>query len=150
MPWVFRRQAQQKPWHATMLPCRREYEVYKHQWQSITPVQEARFHKFRDRRHRIGNVAFLCIPILALLMRCFCLFLLRQTICLPLYFHAEKDVFRTDRHVPLFAEEGCPALTNLSDILLTYAFYNFDLGMLRLPVPVHTTKRCLQCGAQKQ
>ena len=32
---------------------RQEYEAYKQQWMSITPAQEARFAKFRDRRHRI-------------------------------------------------------------------------------------------------
>lgn len=34
---------------------REEYHSYKKQWQSVTPAQEARFHKFRDRKHRIGG-----------------------------------------------------------------------------------------------
>ena len=70
----------------------REYEAYRAQWQSITPAQEARFAKFRDRRHRI-----------------------------------EKDVVRTDRTHPLFANEDSEALKRLHRILLSYSFYNFDL-----------------------
>jgi len=31
----------------------REYETYRQQWESITLEQEARFSKFRERRHRI-------------------------------------------------------------------------------------------------
>ena len=32
---------------------KQEYLAYKKQWESITHEQEARFSKFRDRRHRI-------------------------------------------------------------------------------------------------
>jgi hypothetical protein len=42
---------------------------------------------------------------------------------------AEKDVYRTDRHVPYYTEDDSPGLQAMSDILLTHAFYNFDLGV---------------------
>jgi len=83
----------------------KEYEGYRRQWQSITVEQEARFSKFRDRRHRI-----------------------------------EKDVVRTDRSHPVFAEDDCDGLKKLHNILLTYSFYNFDLsycqGMSDLAAPL--------------
>ncbi len=44
---------------------------------------------------------------------------------------AEKDVVRTDRHLAFFREDG-PHLVQLNDILLTYTFFNFDLGTLPL------------------
>eukprot|EP00873_Tetraselmis_striata_P017495 jgi/Tetstr1/437759/TSEL_026413.t1 len=44
----------------------------------------------------------------------------------------EKDVHRTDRSHPFFADDSCPEtaahLAQLRAILLTYAMYNFDLG----------------------
>ncbi|KAK8953813.1 hypothetical protein KSP39_PZI002596 [Platanthera zijinensis] len=40
----------------------------------------------------------------------------------------EKDVVRTDRSVPYYEGESNPNVTILRDILLTYSFYNFDLG----------------------
>ncbi|KAG6551031.1 hypothetical protein Mapa_007264 [Marchantia paleacea] len=42
----------------------------------------------------------------------------------------EKDVVRTDRTLPYYAGEGDdnPNITLLRDILVTYSFYNFDLG----------------------
>eukprot|EP00249_Psilotum_nudum_P016251 c25747_g1_i3 orf=143-2287(+) len=40
----------------------------------------------------------------------------------------EKDVVRTDRGLPFFAGDDNPNVTILRDILLTYSFYNFDLG----------------------
>jgi len=38
---------------ALLVAKRQEYLAYKRQWQSITPEQQARFAKFRDRRSRI-------------------------------------------------------------------------------------------------
>eukprot|EP00697_Spironema_sp_BW2_P017149 gnl/Spiro4/8718_TR4564_c0_g1_i1.p1 gnl/Spiro4/8718_TR4564_c0_g1~~gnl/Spiro4/8718_TR4564_c0_g1_i1.p1 ORF type:complete len:737 (-),score=204.35 gnl/Spiro4/8718_TR4564_c0_g1_i1:34-2244(-) len=70
-----------------------EYNTLKTQWTSITPMQERRFSKFRDRKSRV-----------------------------------EKDVTRTDRTHPFFAGDTNPNLTTLNDILVTYAFYNFDIG----------------------
>ncbi|KAG0480031.1 hypothetical protein HPP92_010889 [Vanilla planifolia] len=40
----------------------------------------------------------------------------------------EKDVVRTDRSVPYYEGDDNPNITVLHDILLTYSFYNFDLG----------------------
>ncbi|CAI5989816.1 unnamed protein product [Closterium sp. NIES-64] len=40
----------------------------------------------------------------------------------------DKDVVRTDRHLPFFAGEGNENLERVRRILITYAFYNFDLG----------------------
>lgn len=83
----------------------KEYENYRRQWESITLEQEARFAKFRERRHRI-----------------------------------EKDVIRTDRTNPMFADDEGEGLRRLNNILLTYSFYNFDLsycqGMNELAAPL--------------
>lgn len=35
---------------------------------------------------------------------------------------------RTDRKLPQFADDESPAFGVLRSILLTYSFYNFDLG----------------------
>ncbi|XP_069675162.1 TBC1 domain family member 15 isoform X2 [Periplaneta americana] len=43
----------------------------------------------------------------------------------------EKDVNRTDRTLPFFAGENNPNLQLLSDILMTYVMYNFDLGYVQ-------------------
>jgi len=40
----------------------------------------------------------------------------------------EKDVVRTDRNHPMFQADNSPFLVILNDVLVTYAFYNFDLG----------------------
>ncbi len=40
----------------------------------------------------------------------------------------EKDVVRTDRAIDLFLEDDSEALKHLFNILLTHAFFNFDLG----------------------
>ncbi|KAJ7539104.1 hypothetical protein O6H91_11G077100 [Diphasiastrum complanatum] len=40
----------------------------------------------------------------------------------------EKDVVRTDRSLPFYADDENPNITLLRDILITYSFYNFDLG----------------------
>lgn len=43
----------------------------------------------------------------------------------------EKDVVRTDRTHPYFAEDGGLGLQLLQSILLSYAFFNFDLGYVQ-------------------
>lgn len=43
----------------------------------------------------------------------------------------EKDVNRTDRTIPFYAGENNPNLQILSDILMTYVMYNFDLGYVQ-------------------
>jgi len=52
----------------------------------------------------------------------------------------EKDVVRTDRGIEMFADAAGPGLERLHAILLTYAFYNFDLaycqGMSDLAAPL--------------
>ncbi|CAM8969332.1 unnamed protein product [Rhodiola kirilowii] len=40
----------------------------------------------------------------------------------------EKDVVRTDRALSFYDGDDNPNVTTLHDILLTYSFYNFDLG----------------------
>ncbi|CAL5438897.1 unnamed protein product [Camellia sinensis] len=40
----------------------------------------------------------------------------------------DKDVVRTDRSLSFYDEEDNPNVNLLRDILLTYSFYNFDLG----------------------
>ncbi|KAJ6912922.1 TBC1 domain family member 15-like isoform X2 [Populus alba x Populus x berolinensis] len=40
----------------------------------------------------------------------------------------DKDVVRTDRALPFYDGDGNPNVNILRDILLTYSFYNFDLG----------------------
>ncbi|KAH7280100.1 hypothetical protein KP509_37G052400 [Ceratopteris richardii] len=40
----------------------------------------------------------------------------------------EKDVVRTDRVLPFYAGDDNPNVSILHDILVTYSFYNFDLG----------------------
>ncbi|CAM8923409.1 unnamed protein product [Rhodiola kirilowii] len=40
----------------------------------------------------------------------------------------EKDVVRTDRALPFYDGDDNPNVATLHDILLTYSFYNFDLG----------------------
>jgi len=71
--------------------------------------QEARFAKFRDRKHRIGIQT-------------------KMSLLLELTGLIAKDVVRTDRHLEYFKEPDSDALKKLSDILITYSFYNFDLG----------------------
>lgn len=43
----------------------------------------------------------------------------------------EKDVNRTDRTMAFYAGENNPNLTVLSDILMTYVMYNFDIGYVQ-------------------
>lgn len=43
----------------------------------------------------------------------------------------EKDVNRTDRTMPFYAGDNNPNLTILSDILMTYVMYNFDIGYVQ-------------------
>ncbi|EPS74110.1 hypothetical protein M569_00644 [Genlisea aurea] len=44
----------------------------------------------------------------------------------------EKDVVRTDRSLPFYDGDDNPNVNLLHDILLTYSFYNFDLGYCQL------------------
>ncbi|URE43614.1 TBC1 domain family member [Musa troglodytarum] len=44
----------------------------------------------------------------------------------------DKDVVRTDRSVAYYEGDDNPNVTILRDILLTYSFYNFDLGYCQL------------------
>jgi len=48
-----------------------------------------------------------------------------------IFFFTEKDVNRTDRTLPYFAGENNVNLQLLSDILMTYVMYNFDLGYVQ-------------------
>lgn len=57
----------------------------------------------------------------------------------------EKDVTRTDRQHPDFKDDDSPNLVILNDILITYGFYNFDLGYCQgmgdLLSPIIVTQR---------
>ena len=41
---------------------------------------------------------------------------------------ADKDIVRTDRTEAIYREEMSPHMIKMREILLTYTFYNFDLG----------------------
>jgi len=43
----------------------------------------------------------------------------------------EKDVWRTDREQLMFKEKKGPGLRKLHDILMSYCFFNFDLGYVQ-------------------
>eukprot|EP01114_Cavostelium_apophysatum_P024236 TRINITY_DN9425_c0_g1_i1.p1 TRINITY_DN9425_c0_g1~~TRINITY_DN9425_c0_g1_i1.p1 ORF type:complete len:655 (+),score=177.99 TRINITY_DN9425_c0_g1_i1:169-2133(+) len=43
----------------------------------------------------------------------------------------EKDVVRTDRTLDFYADENGPNLKMLNEILITYTFYNYDLGYVQ-------------------
>ena len=47
-----------------------------------------------------------------------------------LHFSIEKDVLRTDRRQQLFSEEDSPMSKRLFELLVTYSFYDFDIGTL--------------------
>jgi hypothetical protein len=40
----------------------------------------------------------------------------------------EKDVVRTDRTIDFYSGDNNPNLQSLQEILMTYCFFNFDLG----------------------
>lgn len=42
---------------------------------------------------------------------------------------------RTDRSVPYYEGDDNPNVVVLRDILVTYSFYNFDLGYCQVSVP---------------
>ena len=73
---------------------KKEYDLYKHQWKTMTKAQERFSSTFRDEAQRV-----------------------------------EKDVLRTDRSIPLYAEDEGDGLNSLRNILITYSTkYNPDLG----------------------
>jgi TBC1 domain family member 15 len=94
--------------------CSEEYFRLKRQWMSISAEQESHFAKYRSRKHRI-----------------------------------EKDVVRTDRSYPVYSDESGSGLQHLQvliypsiklllsnfgflqNILLSYSFFNFDLGYVQ-------------------
>eukprot|EP01117_Protostelium_nocturnum_P011969 TRINITY_DN4381_c0_g1_i1.p1 TRINITY_DN4381_c0_g1~~TRINITY_DN4381_c0_g1_i1.p1 ORF type:complete len:660 (-),score=177.00 TRINITY_DN4381_c0_g1_i1:34-2013(-) len=43
----------------------------------------------------------------------------------------EKDVLRTDRNIEFYSDENRHHLQSLHDILLTYVFFNYDLGYVQ-------------------
>lgn len=91
------------------------------QWTSITPQQEAYFGKFRERKNRIGTPHFLCF--------CSCsLFVLALCFVRGLINPTDKDVWRTDRTQELFQADNSPMSALLRDLLITYSFYDFDIG----------------------
>ena len=49
---------------------------------------------------------------------------------------------RTDRSVPYYEGDDNRNVVVLRDILLTYSFYNFDLGYCQVSVPLHIALHC--------
>ena len=39
-----------------------------------------------------------------------------------------KDVIRTDRTWQIYKDENSPYLTSINNILMSYSFFNFDIG----------------------
>jgi len=78
-----------------------EYQTIKRQWESISCEQESRFSKYVSRKMLI-----------------------------------KKDVIRTDRLHPMFIDgedeiDANPNLKSMYEILLTYSFFNFDIGYVQ-------------------
>ncbi|KAF2071930.1 hypothetical protein CYY_006745 [Polysphondylium violaceum] len=78
-----------------------EYQTLKRQWESISCEQESRFSKYVSRKMLI-----------------------------------KKDVIRTDRLHPMFIDgedelDANPNLKLMYEILLTYSFFNFDIGYVQ-------------------
>ncbi|KAF4385183.1 hypothetical protein F8388_014316 [Cannabis sativa] len=61
----------------------------------------------------------------------------------------DKDVVRTDRSLPFYDGDDNPNVNILRDILLTYSFYNFDLGYCQLvellDSPLHNYFKQQEC-----
>jgi hypothetical protein len=98
-----------------------EYQVYKNQWQSITPMQLANFHKFRDRKHMIEKDVM-------------------RTDRTEPYFAVRPGAESDDSNH--FDATQNPHLQVLHDVLLTYSMFNFDMsyvqGMNDLLSPILT------------
>jgi hypothetical protein len=99
--------------------------MYKTQWESITPEQESHHSIFRERKHAIGTT---CVRYRSRSEGiCACNSPLRCSPA-PCRTLADKDVVRTDRTTAFFQDLEGPNLRQLNDILVTYTFFNFDLG----------------------
>ncbi|CAG8537730.1 6044_t:CDS:10 [Paraglomus occultum] len=113
---------------------RQEYFALKSEWWSSTEVQAGAV--FQDHKVRIGVLANWQWAV-----RC-----VDNATTLTVDFTLEKDVIRTDRSVSFFKSEDMPHpdplagsssnLTNknlelMKDILMTYNFYNKDLGYVQ-------------------
>ncbi|ONK70346.1 uncharacterized protein A4U43_C05F32780 [Asparagus officinalis] len=88
---------------------RSEYEIIKSQWQNISATQARWFTKFRERGGLIEKDIVMVLPI---------------------HFSESFNSFsvRSDRSVSYFDGDDNPHVGCLLDVLLTYSFYNFDLG----------------------
>jgi hypothetical protein len=95
--------------------------MYKTQWESITPEQESHHSIFRERKHAIGMA---CVLAPRGVVRAIATYA-APPLCRAL---ADKDVVRTDRTTAFFQDLAGPNLRQLNDILVTYTFFNFDLG----------------------
>ncbi|EGC31138.1 hypothetical protein DICPUDRAFT_89768 [Dictyostelium purpureum] len=93
-----------------------QYFTIKRQWESISCEQESRFSKYSSRKMLI-----------------------------------RKDVIRTDRLHPMFVYgeddfDQNPNLKLMNDILLTYSFFNFDIGYVQgmsdLLSPILNVMKC--------
>jgi hypothetical protein len=108
-------------WYMFSILWRKEYLLYKQQWLLITKDQESKFRKFRERKCVIGSYFCFCLEWKStdkkIFIRCVC------------FFSSENDTKRTNREHPAFRDDQSPFLKKLHNILLSYSFYNFDLGI---------------------
>ena len=95
----------------------------KTQWLTMSADQESRFTLFRDKKSIVGKYdlkySICIIYIQEMFLNC----------CVNILL--EKDVNRTDRTIPFYAGTDNPNLRLLSDVLMTYVMYNFDLGYVQ-------------------
>lgn len=114
----------------------RNYIVFLHvSRQSISAEQAKRFTKFRERKGLIDkDVVPKDRPYLSQwssLNLFFVLeFLFLTSLCLCNCFKV-----RTDRSLSFYEGDDNPNVNVLRDILLTYSFYNFDLGYCQVVTP---------------
>jgi hypothetical protein len=94
--------------------------------QSISATQAKRFTKFRERKGLIDkDVVWISVFLSSLLAFLF-VFLHYTILAYTVIIFLIK--VRTDRSVPYYEGDDNQNVVVLRDILLTYSFYNFDLG----------------------
>ena len=105
--------------HNDFVSGRRDaYFQMKAQWRTVTPKQLSRNKHLQEQITRPGHGSheWPLIHFFFLSIR-----------------RIAKDIPRTDREHPYFAEDNSPHSAQLNDVLMTYCVYNTDLG---LPSPV--------------
>lgn len=114
--------------------------------QSISEAQARRFTKFRERRSLIEKDV---VWTVSLSESCNCFYVISENSILALlawysflltFFLVMLVKVRTDRSVSYFDGDDNPHLARLRDILLTYSFYNFDLGYCQVRCNFHPSQ----------